>query len=214
MTIISRDLILDGPVEPIPEAAKPKKYHSVNSQWPDGTNDGRKLKPTPQEAVAAARRLYRFAMKRPWRGKVKLVTGNRRTWVRYGVLNVNPDEGGGPLKGWLRQDGKPVIRSGGGWHELVHGLSHYCTWKLHPGAKPHGMQHAFLEKEMIRHVVESGWLDGKLKRPEKPQPDRQKRRYENALVKLEAWRRKAKRAHNAIKKLERQKRYYEKTLSI
>ena len=35
-------------------------------------------------------------------------------------------------------------------------------------APGHGAQHAFLEREMIQHVVYSGCLVGKLKRPETP----------------------------------------------
>jgi hypothetical protein len=112
-----------------------RRYHSVNGAWPEGTNDGRDLKPTPQEAISAAKRLYRLAMKRPFRGKVELTSGNRQTWMRCGVLYVNPDE----------QD---RWRGGGGWHELVHSMSHLCARKLHPNAKPHDPQHVFLEKEM------------------------------------------------------------------
>jgi hypothetical protein len=56
------------------------KYHSVNSRWPEGTHEGRDLRPSPQEAVAAARRLYRFAMKKPFPGKVRITSGNRYTW--------------------------------------------------------------------------------------------------------------------------------------
>ena len=35
----------------------------------------------------------------------------------------------------------------------------------------HGAQHAFLEREMIQHVVYSGWLVRKLKRPEMPRAE-------------------------------------------
>lgn len=48
--------------------AAPAKYRAVNSKWPEGTRDGRDLKPTPQESVTAARRLYRYIMKRPFTG--------------------------------------------------------------------------------------------------------------------------------------------------
>jgi hypothetical protein len=52
--------------------------------------------------------------------------------------------------------------------EIVHSLSHYCCFPLYPNAPGRGTQHAFLEREMIQHVVHSGWLVGKLKRPETP----------------------------------------------
>lgn len=96
--------------------------------------------------MSAAKRLYRFAMKKPFRGKIKLTSGRRYTWIRNHVLYVNPDLGGS-----------------GGWHELVHLMSHLCANRLFPKAKGHGAQHAFLEREMIQYVISSGWLDGKLK---------------------------------------------------
>jgi hypothetical protein len=55
-----------------------------------------------------------------------------------------------------------------GWRKIVHSLSHYCCFRLYPNAPGHGAQHAFLEREMIQHVGYSGWLVGKLKRPETP----------------------------------------------
>ena len=54
-------------------------YERVNGAWPEGTNDGRDLKPTPQEALAGAKRLYRKAFGRPYKGKFIIATGNGRT---------------------------------------------------------------------------------------------------------------------------------------
>lgn len=172
-------------------------YESVNGQWPPGTNDGRAIKPTPQEALTAARRIWRKGMGRPWRGKVKLTSGWRYTWPRGGTLYVNPD------------------CRGGGWHELVHDLSHAICNRLFPNAKGHGFQHAHTEKELIRYVVESGFLDGKLRRdkPAKAKPDKRTERHAATLAKLARWQSKLKRAQTAIRKLERTRRYYEKTVS-
>ena len=139
-----------------------KRYRSVNGAWPKGTRDGRALKPTAQEAVAAAKRLYRFAMKRPFQGKVKLTSGNRFTWIRGDVLYVNPDFRSGLPRSFA---GGAPVDPGGGWHELVHAVAHYCAQLLYPNHGPHDGRHAFLERSMIEHVVKSGWLDGKLKRP-------------------------------------------------
>lgn len=180
----------------IESGAKPAKYHSVNSMWPEGTNDGRDIKPTPQEAIAACRRLYRFAMKRPFRGRVELTSGNRHTWIRRHVLYVNPDE--------TRWPGA----SGGGWHEIVHSMSHLCCARLFPKAKGHGPQHAFLEREMIEHVVKSGWLDGKLRRPEKPAPTKaDKTAAKDAAIEasIKRWETKRKRAETALKKLRKKR---------
>jgi len=172
-----------------------ERYATVNGQWPEGTNEGRDLKPTPQEALSAARRLYRFAMGRPFKGKMRLTSGRRYTSIRGGVFTVNPDRGGN------------------GWHSIVHLVSHHCAARLYPKAKPHSGQHAFLEREMIRHVVESGWLDGKLRRPEKlaaPKPPVQAIRQQRVLARIKTWEAKRARAERALRKLRRQARYYDR----
>jgi len=175
------------------------KYDSVNSQWPEGTNEGRDLKPTPQEAMAAARRLYRLGFGKPFKGKIVLTSGNRATWIRGNVLYVNPDQ-----RQWW-------CSTGGGWHEIVHGMSHYVAARLHGSAHDH--RHAWIERTMIEHVVKSGWLDGKLRRPEKPKPtadDKRRAKLDGIERRLASWRTKRKRAETAIRKLERQRAYYEK----
>lgn len=67
-----------------------KQYISVNGKWPEGTNDGRTLIPTDQEALSAAKRLYRRAMGKPFTGKFELTTGNRYTWIRNHVFLCQP----------------------------------------------------------------------------------------------------------------------------
>ena len=167
------------------------KYQSVNGAWPEGTNEGRDLKPTPQEAMSGARRLYRKAFGRPFKGTMKLTSGRRVTWIRRGVFYVNPDE-----------------RGNGGWHEIVHSVSHYACNRLHPNAKGHGAQHAFIERELIQYVVDSGWLEGKLRRPEKPPTDARTIKAERVAQRLAAWEAKHRRAETALRKLRKQARYY------
>lgn len=178
-------------------------YERVNAAWPEGTRDGRDLKPTAQEAVAACRRLYRFATKKPWHGRIKAVKGKATggfttmTVKRRGrlmvmpVIEVNPD------------------RWGGGWHEVVHMMSHYLVYRLHPGVKlkPHGPQHHWLEMQMVDRVVKSGWLTGGLKRPEKPPVDRAAARRalseQRTMAGIKRWQTKQRRAETAIRKLQR-----------
>ena len=162
-----------------------EKYQSVNGAWPETVPTV-----TAQEAVPAAKRLYRLVMKRPFRGRVRVSSGNRYTWIRGGVMTVNPDRG---------------------WQSLVHLLSHYCHRKLWPKHKPHDGRgtHAAIEREMITHVVASGWLDGALKRPDKEKPDPREVRQARVLARIVAWDSKLRRAQNALKKLNRQRAYYE-----
>lgn len=171
-------------------------YQSVNGQWPDGSNDGRDLKPTPKEALAGAKRLYRIAMGKPWTGPIKLTSGRRHTWIRRGVFYVNPDE--------QRWSGS------GGWHEIVHSISHLAARRLYGEA--HGSRHAWIERQLIQAVVSRGWLQGKLTREPKPKPptDPRQEKIKRILASLKRWQSKAKRADTAIRKLERQRRYYER----
>jgi hypothetical protein len=172
-----------------------EKYPSVNGAWPEG--DLPEL--TAQEAVSAARRLYRFIMKRPFRGEVVATTGNRFTWTYRGQLRVNP---------------KRTRALHPGWHDMVHLLSHLCHRKLHPGHKPHDKRgtHAWIERQMIEHVVNSGWLEGKLKRPEKTKVeiDLQDKRQRQVLAGIARWEAKQRRVKNALKKLYRRQKYYER----
>src|ERR1051325_3538871 len=96
------------------------RYIRVNAEWPPD------LPPlTPQEAVSAAKRLYRFGTKKPWGRAIKLTSGNRHTWARYGVLYVNPDQG---------------------WRSLVHDMSHLAHRRLRPSLSGHDWRHAHLER--------------------------------------------------------------------
>lgn len=159
-------------------------YHRVNSAWPAT------MPPlTADEAIRAGRKLYRFGKGYTFRGDVRVTSGNRYTWIRGGVMSVNPEQG---------------------WHTLVHFLSHYCA----PGR--HGADHARMELRMIKQVIRRGWLDGKLKsepKPEIPPPTldavraERKQRIEQRIAR---WESKKKRAETALKKLRKSLRYYER----
>ena len=166
-----------------------KKYSAVNGQWPEAIPALR-----PDEALAAAKRLYRFAMKRAYPGKWKLASGNRFTWQRSHVFYVNPNRSNAEQPGW---------------HDLVHMISHYCHRRLHPRSKPHDARHHFLEKEMVGYVIAQGWLDGRLHKPA-PKRDPSNERRERTLAGIARWEAKQKRAETALKKLRRRAAYYEK----
>jgi len=181
-------------------------YDNVNAVWPDDP-----ARPTGQEALAGARKLVKLALSlgrdgtnginyRYGRGyEFKLTSGNRYTWTRRGVFYVNPAQ---------HQWGV-----GNGWQTIVHNIAHWAGRKLYPGAKPHDHRTAFIERKLAEHVVNSGWLDGKLKREPKPKPeiDRVALRAARVEASIKRWESKRKRADNALKKLRRQQRYYAKT---
>lgn len=130
-----------------------ERYDSVNARWPDTLPEM-----TPEEAIRVAKRLYRFAMKRPWRGEWQATSGNRSTWPRGGVFRVN-------YTGHYRA----------AWRDLVHDISHYVHRQRHPRARPHDIRHEILEREMVEYVVRSGWLDGRLKAKQKTAPSKEAR---------------------------------------
>lgn len=171
-----------------------KPYAHVNAAWPETVPSTL----TGSEAITAFKRLYRIAMGKPWRQRVALTTGRRYTWPRGGVYYVNPQ-------------GHHM----GGWKDLCHDISHYAHRRLNPKRKPHDFRHAFLEKTLIEHVVRSGWLEGKLRRPEKikPEIDMKVVRAQRVAARIKTWETKEKRARTALKKLRAKQAYYERKLS-
>ena len=163
----------------------------VNSKWPRSMPV-----PSEQEAIAGAKRLYRKAMGRPWRGGVKVTSGNRHTWVRRGTLFVNPNVAGLAL---------------GGWAEIVHSISHYAHRRLNPNDAPHSSKQSYIERDLTDYVIAQGWLEGKLKRPKHDASKRDivSERYQRILARETIWDKKFKRAKNALAKARRERRAYE-----
>jgi len=179
------------------------QYARVNGAWPEATP-----KPTAQEAIAGTRlllregfRFYGMASHANQKRKFKITSGRRHTWPRRGVWHVNPDR---------------THSAFAGWKEIVHSVSHWCHAKRYPDIRGHDISHAALEKHLVEYVIAKAWLQGALKReprPASPKADVRSVRYQRVLLKLQAWRTKAKRAKTAITKLEKQQRYYEKALA-
>lgn len=165
-----------------------EKYHAVNGRWPDEVPAL-----TGPEAIAAAKRLYRSAMKRPWKGKWALTSGNRFTWPRGSTFYVNPNRGTG---------------RDGGWRDLVHMMSHYCHQQIWPRHRPHGSNHHSIEKDMVQYVLDHGWLDGRLRPKQAAEPDAASKAAAK-LARLDAsakrWTTKLRRADTALRKIKRQR---------
>jgi hypothetical protein len=189
-----------------------RKYATVNGRWPDT------IPPlTGPEAVTAAKRLWRTATGSACPYRVVVTTGARvGRWIVRGGFGTR-----------LVRDDKAralvlIVNPKAGWHEFVHSLSHKAHRKLHPGIPDHDDlgRHAFVERSMIDHVVGSGWLDGRLKRPERPAPSREDfaknvraeraKRIDAAIIR---WERKAKRAERALRKLRRQRHAISRAIS-
>jgi hypothetical protein len=153
---------------------------------------------SPEESIVAARKLYRHAMGKAFPGKVELTSGNRYTWVRRGVLMVNPDK---------RE------RDARGLRAIIHDMSHYCHRRLHPNDSPHSPRQARLEGRLVKFALERGWTDGALKRDPpapKAKPDVVEQRYRRMVARRDKWAREIERAKRLHAKAERETRDYER----
>lgn len=153
-------------------------YEEANTVWP-----AELPAITAQEAARAARKLTRHFGKRK-SGRV------RRCWVR-----LKP-----PFN---------ILRRG--WRRLVHDVSHRVyryEFKKRAGFGEHGAQHALLELEMVKYVIEHGWLNGALRSEPKPRPKRDRAAHARAM--LVRWQSKVRRARTAEKKWATKVRYYER----
>lgn len=153
----------------------PKAYNAINAAWPLGTH----LPPLePEEAVRAAKRLWKVARGTAWKGPVRVTSGRRYTRRLHGELVVNPERG---------------------WRDLVHLISHAAY------AGGHDRHHADLEHRLITYVIEHDWLTGKLrKKPRAPKPPPTKdelraAKLMHAEARIADWKRKAKLADTKLK---------------
>lgn len=117
---------------------------------------------------------------------------------------------------WINR--RPSGTEGNGWWRLVHDVSHRVFDQQHRGtkwARGHSWFHSRLELEMSKYVIQQGWLDGKLKPKVKPRaaPDLKAERYQRVVAREKQWRVRAKRATTMLRKLRRQRQYYERSMA-
>lgn len=172
-----------------------KRDKTLWDRWVNNKFDGQHPVLSGQESILAARKLYRHAMGKAWTGKVELTSGNRYTWVRRGVLYVNPNQRGRGLR------------------EMIHDLSHYAHSRLHPKDAPHSIRQARLERNMADFALTRGWPEGALRRepaaaPQKP--DAVKLRYARMVRRRDRWAADAERAKRLQVKAAREVRDYER----
>ena len=183
------------------------RYAPVNTQWPS---------PVPaltfHEAAQAAKRLWRRTTKTklPWR--IVETSGNRESWTRTRAIDPRHRK-------FARYGIALVLNPEKGWRDLVHTMSHLIHRRLEPGERPHSAIHFRLERDLVDYVVnESGWLQGKLKSRAKPKTkptgvEVRDERHKRVLARIKSWEAKRRRAETALKKLAKQRRYYEKTIA-
>lgn len=125
--------------------------------------------------------------KLPW--KLRIGSGNRRTWMNDFVFTVNPDQG---------------------WHDINHDMSHFIERRGSGGA--HTDNQVRLEGAGARLIMRRFLRDEPYVDPKKGR-DRVADRATRVTAGIERWDAKLKRAVNALKKLKKQQRYYDKVLA-
>jgi hypothetical protein len=175
------------------------------SLWERAVNDlweGKRPILSPDESLAAAKKLWRHATGKAWGGKWKLVGGNRHTWPRHGVFGVNPDS---------RHNG-----SERGLRDIIHGISHYAHRRLHPKDKPHSIRQLQLEARLTKFAIAHGWHLPKPEpvvaepTPAPPKPDKVALRYRRMVTRRDKWVAEAERAKRLATKAAREVREYER----
>lgn len=162
-------------------------YARMNKSWPEDL--WKRDWPSFQELKEGARRLT--AAFRPARPRlvcdITETTGNR--WTRF-----------------MGRQGLKINRRWG-WPQLVHCLSHHFS-------NGHNQHHLEMEWRMIKHVRESGWLEGKLKREPPPRAvvPLKERRAAKAKKLLERAQKDAAAAQARVRRWKKTVQYYEKTL--
>jgi hypothetical protein len=173
----------------------------VNERW-----GGQQPVLSPEDSVTAAKRLYRFAMGREWRGPVKLTSGRRYTWIRRGVMAVNPDM---------------VQRHARGLRAIIHDLSHYAHSQLHPADAPHSRRQAQLEGRMVTYAINAGWGEGAVRKlgpaPQpkaepapKPVVDKVVQKHARMVARRDKYRREVERFTRLLAKAEREVKDYQR----
>jgi hypothetical protein len=154
------------------------------------------------EAERAAYRLCKKFGPERWRA-----TSNK--WGRW----IGPSQ---VRRVWLSK--AATTRHGKGWRRLAHDVSHRIFRGHYPDRRPHDPLHAHYERQIVAHIVESGWLNGVLlPKTRKPKPTPTKHETRSAeLAKIDGavtrWESKAKRAKNALAKLHAKRKRIERAL--
>ena len=175
-----------------------KVYGSVNRMWPEKLPILEK-----DEAERAYKRLIaKFGKKKVWSEysnkwitEKKSVRRTRKRGTKTWKTRVR--------KCWLSLNGDTNSLSKG-WRRLVHDVSHYVYYFRFPNnSQDHNIAQAKIEQEMAQFVIDSGWLDVKLKSKPKSKPtkdEKQTAKTKNLIKLIRSWERKETTAKTYIRK--------------
>jgi hypothetical protein len=166
---------------------------NINTLW-----GGRRPVLSPADSLAAARKLWRHATGKGWKGEWKLTSGRRVTRPIRGTFYVNPNE-----------PDDPGIRG------IIHSISHVAHYRLHPKDAPHSIRQMRLEARLTKFAIKRGWHEPKLVEPVAPppapaKPDVVAQRYRRMVARRDKWAAELERAKRLLAKAEKEVRAYER----
>ena len=125
------------------------EYERINSIWVNAEKEGT-IYLSNQELISDFRKLYLKAMKKGWKKKILITSGNRFTWYNHSksAYMINPKKSRGYK----------------GLKELTHSVSHWCNYRRHPNDKPHSDNQFWLELMLTNYAYEKKWHLGTLKK--------------------------------------------------
>ena len=161
----------------------------VEKIWDENSTLAQRNNVHPNLAMNYVRAFWKQEMGRKFPYKLRVGSGNRRTWRDSKGFTVNPDQG---------------------WHDINHDMSHYIE-RCKTGAA-HSDQHLRLERNGAALICKRFLRDEPYEEPKKSTRDLQAERAARIDARIKKWEPKLKRATTALKKLRKQKKYYDKVL--
>lgn len=159
----------------------------VNSIWEPVPRE-QKRNVWPNHAMSFVRAIWKMQTGRKFPWRIRIGSGNRDTWLRSGVFTVNPDQG---------------------WYEINHSMAHFIERRT--SGLAHSDKQLRCERDgatlIVRRFLETE------PPPEKETRDLPAERAVRVEKKIKRWESKAKRAQTALRKLRRQKCYYDRALA-
>ncbi len=144
----------------------------------------------PNLAMNYVRAFWKQEMGTKFPYKLRVGSGNRRTWRDSKGFTVNPDQG---------------------WHDINHDMSHYIE-RCKTGAA-HSDQHLRLERNGAALICRRFLRDEPYEPPKAQVRDLVAERAARVEKNIANWEKKQSRANNALKKLYKKRRYYETKLA-
>ena len=164
--------------------------NTVEKIWEEQSTREQRWNVHPNLACNYIRAFYKQVMGRKFPYKqIHIGSGNRRTWTDSKGFCVNPDQG---------------------WHDINHDFSHWLERRI--TGKAHSDHHLRLERDGAA-LIRRRFLRDEPYEPPKKTRDVQAERAERVVAGIKRWETKLKRAQNKLKKLRRQKKYYDKVLA-